>query len=223
MCGRFILKADPAELADFFSLTASLDAPQRFNIAPTQLVVAAAGDAEGRSWRSFRWGLIPAWAKDVKIGSRMINARSETVFDKPAFRSAIRRRCLIPANGFYEWGQAGSGKQPYFICLKDGRLFAIAGIWEHWESPDGEVIESCAILTTEANELMRSFHHRMPIIIDPENFDLWLDPAVTDREPIESLLAPYPSERLTFYPVSRRVDNPRNDQPSLIEPVEEEG
>jgi len=222
MCGRFVMKADPGELTDFFSLAGTLDVSPRYNIAPSQLVAAVAGGTEGRTWRVFCWGLVPSWARDVKIGTRMINARSETVFDKPAFRTAVRRRrCLIPADGFYEWGAIGSVRQPYFISLKDGRPFAMGGIWEHWESPDGDVIESCAILTVEANELMSSFHHRMPVIIDRDEFDRWLDPAVIDRSGIEDLLAQYPSERMICHPVSRLVDNPRHDQPSLIEPAED--
>jgi putative SOS response-associated peptidase YedK len=223
MCGRFVMKADPGELADFFSLAGTVDVVARYNIAPTQLVAAVAGGPDGRAWRVFRWGLVPSWASDVKIGQRMINARSETVFDKPVFRMAIRRRrCLIPADGFYEWGTVGAVRQPYFIRLNDSRPFAMGGIWEHWESPEGDVIESCAILTAPANELMSSFHHRMPVIIDRDQFDRWLDPAVTDRSGIEDLLAPYPSERMACYPVSRLVDNPRHDQPSLIEPTEQE-
>ena len=223
MCGRFVMKTEPGQLAEFFGLAAGLELPARYNIAPTQVVAAVLPEGGKRVFKLLRWGLIPSWAKDIEIGSRLINARAETVFEKPAFRAAVRRRrCLVPADGFYEWGVVGDRKQPFFICMREKNLFAIAAIWEHWESPDGSQIDSCALLTTEANALMRSFHHRMPVILERGDFERWLDPAVEKKEMLEDLLAPYPAERMTFYPLGRLVDNPRNDLPACMAPLDEQ-
>jgi len=164
-----------------------------------------------------RWGLIPHWAKDEKIGYKMLNARSETITDKPAFRAAFKqRRCLIPTTGFYEWKHEGKRKQPYFIKMKSDEQFAFAGIWEIWTNPGGVKIESCAIVTTESNTIISKIHTRMPVIIDPENYDLWLHPD-TEQEQLLSLLKPYPSDKIQTYPVSSFVNSPKNDTPQCIE------
>ncbi|MCC7353120.1 MAG: SOS response-associated peptidase, partial [Anaerolineae bacterium] len=161
-----------------------------------------------------------SWAKDPTIGSRMINARSETVAEKPSFRSAFKsRRCLVPADGFYEWQRQERGKQPFFIRMSEGTPFAIAGLWEHWQGPEGEVIESCTLLTTEANEMMRPLHDRMPVILDPKDYDLWLDPGVQKREILLPLFRPYASEAMIAYPVRPVVNSPANDSPLCIEPL----
>ncbi|MCA9897857.1 MAG: SOS response-associated peptidase [Anaerolineales bacterium] len=192
----------------------------RYNIAPTQPVAAIRLAENGqREFTFFRWGLVPSWAKDLNIGSRMINARSETVAEKPSFRTAFkRRRCLIPADGFYEWQKQGSGKQPMFIRPVAERPFALAGLWEVWRDPDGSVLQTCTILTTTPNELMAPIHNRMPVIVEPEDFDLWLNPE-PDPEQGLHLLRPYPAEKMAAYPVSTVVNNPRNDMPDCIQPI----
>jgi len=222
MCGRFTLSTPPEDLAQQFELPQAPSVEPRYNIAPTQPVAAVRlhPDRGERLLDMLKWGLIPFWAKDPAIGSRMINARSETVAEKPAFRAAFRqRRCLVPADGFYEWQKVGTRKQPYVIRLRDGGPFAIAGLWEHWKGTDGEVIESCTLLTTEANDLLRPVHPRMPVILDPENYALWLDTEVDDTALLESLLHPYAEVPLACYPVSTRVNAPANEGPDLIEPL----
>lgn len=195
----------------------------RYNIAPTQPVAAVrmggSTAAPGRQLTELRWGLIPHWAKDPAIGARMINARAETVTEKPAYKAALRRRrCLIPADGFYEWRKHGRRKQPYFITMQDDRLFALAGLWERWEGSDHSYIESCTVLTTEPNERVRPIHNRMPVIVSPESYDLWLDPAVEDAAPLAPVLRPYPPEPMQSQPVGPVVNNPRNDSPECIAP-----
>lgn len=227
MCGRFALMTPTEALVKLFDVpeTAVENLPPsvpRYNIAPTQPVVAIRLDEHGeRDLTFFHWGLIPSWSKDIQIGSRMINARSETVTEKPSFRTAFkRRRCLIPADGFYEWQKQADGKQPMFIRPSDGaeRPFALAGLWEFWSDPDGGTIQSCTILTTAPNELMAPIHNRMPVIVEPEDFDLWLHPE-PDPEQGLHLLRPYPAEKMTAYPVSTLVNNPRNDTAECIEPL----
>ncbi len=170
-----------------------------------------------------RWGLIPSWAKDPAIGMKLINARAETVAEKPSFRKAFRqRRCLVLADGFYEWQQDGRMKQPYYIRMKDERPFAFAGLWEHWSSSEEQVIETCVLLTTEPNELMAPIHNRMPVIVNPEAYDPWLDQAVHDVPRLTSLLRPYPAEKMMANPVSRFVNNARVDDPRCIEPLKEQ-
>jgi putative SOS response-associated peptidase YedK len=167
-----------------------------------------------------RWGLVPPWASDLSIGYRLLNARAETVADKPAFRAAFRaRRCLIPATGFYEWQKLGKLKQPYHIRLKGREPFAFAGLWERWQEPGGDPIDSCAIITTEANEPMRPLHARIPVILDPDSYDDWLDPRSRDIEALRALLVPYPDEGMTATPVSAFVNNARNEGPQCLEPV----
>jgi putative SOS response-associated peptidase YedK len=173
-----------------------------------------------RELTHFHWGLIPRWAKDPTIGSRMINARSETAAEKPSFRTAFKyRRCLVPSDGFYEWQKVNGSKQPLRIQMAGGGLFAIAGLWEHWQSPDGSEIESCTLLTTEPNDLLQPVHNRMPVILAQEDFDLWLDPGAQHPGEVQPLLRPYPADQMSFYPVSTHVNNPRNEDPQCIEPL----
>lgn len=220
MCGRFSQTASAETLIKYFSITRETGlfrglAP-RYNIAPTQNIAAIRQEEGEHAACLLCWGLIPYWAKDKKVGYKMINARAETAADKPAFRSAFRsRRCLIPASGFYEWRQTSQGKQPYNIRRRDGEPMAFAGLWEHWHQ-GGETIESCTIIVTAANEQMIQLHDRMPVILKPADFDLWLDPAVREKDRLMSLLGPYAGE-LDFYPVSRRVNSPKNDDPGCLE------
>jgi putative SOS response-associated peptidase YedK len=226
MCGRFTLTDPDVGLAVQFNLPEIPDMQPRYNIAPTQPVAAVrvARENQAREIVMLHWGLIPFWAKDPAIGSRMINARAETAAEKPAFRAAFRRRrCLVIADGFYEWQKQNGAKQPFFIHLRDRRAFAFAGLWEHWEGPDGSVIQSCTLLTCEPNDLVRAVHNRMPVILDPAGYDLWLDPQVDDPDAIQPLLRPYPAQRMDAYPVSRFVNSPGNDSPTCIEPLPDAG
>lgn len=220
MCGRYTLTMPVETLAEEFGVAGPLpELSPSYNVAPTQEVAAVLVDGDERHLEMLRWGLIPSWADDPQIGSRMINARSETVAEKPSFRGAFRkRRCLIPADGFYEWQRTGNGKQPYYVRAKDGSPFAFAGLWESW-GRDGEEIRSCTILTTEANEIVGEVHHRMPVIVAPENYEVWLDPDVRDTEWFTALLTPYPAEEMEAYPVSRFVNSPSNDDKRCVEPV----
>lgn len=223
MCGRYTLTADPTELAAYFDLDTVPTLEPRFNIAPTQSVpVIRAVPELGRHLDLVRWGLIPVWAKDRAIGNRMINARADTVAVKPAFRAALRhRRCLVVADGFYEWRQVDGHKQPYWIGFEGRTPFAFAGLWEHWQDrSSGERVESCAIITTDANPLVRTVHDRMPVILPPQHFDAWLDPQQTAAEPLLALLKPHADTDMIAYPVSRNVNNPRNDEAELLAPVE---
>lgn len=228
MCGRYSITTPLEAVQRLFKVAERPNMPARYNVAPTQDVPAVRLGGDGaRHLVSLRWGLIPFWAKEAAIGQRMINARSESAPTKPAFRAAFRRRrCLVVADGFYEWRKpAGKGeaKQPYRVTLKDGGPFAFAGLWEHWRDPqDGTEIESCTILTTDANGVVAPLHDRMPVIVDPADYDTWLD---TGGEPdaAAALLKPYPGDAMRAYPVSRRVNNVANDGPDLIEPLDETG
>ena len=226
MCGRYSLTSPLEELCEVFGFTERPNLAARANIAPSQEVAAVRlgeDESEPRRFVWLRWGLIPAWAKDAGVGSRMINARAETVAEKPAFRAAFRaRRCLILADGFYEWRAEGGRKQPYRIARPDGRPFAFAGLWERWQDPEGgEKVESCSIVTTEANDLLRPIHPRMPVILDEDAFGLWLAPE-TAREAALALLKPCAPGELTCYRVSPRINSPANDDLALIEPLEGE-
>jgi putative SOS response-associated peptidase YedK len=234
MCGRFTLTDPDQELAVQFNLPEIPEMQPRYNIAPTQPVAAvrAVPESEERELVLLRWGLIPFWAKDPKIGARMINARSETVAEKPSFRAAFRRRrCLVLADGFYEWQKLERGKQPFYIRQRDGRPFAFAGLWEHWQEPDDTsgsspsgqrlVIQSCTLLTTAPNDLMRPLHNRMPVILHPSDYELWLEPGVQQPDLLQPLLRAYPPEGLEAYPVSRFVNRPGNDDLRCIEPLAE--
>lgn len=221
MCGRFALIVSGEAVAEQFQLAETPLLAPRYNIAPTQPVAAVRLTPHGqqRELTHFHWGLIPSWAKDSKMSARLINARSETVADKPSFRTAFkRRRCLIPATGFYEWQRLNSSKQPMYIHAADGGLLALAGLWETWHAPDGGEIDSCTILTTEPNELMAPIHNRMPVIIEPADYDMWLDPGDRPEDGLH-LLRPYPTTKLAAYPVSTTVNNPRNDTPNCVTPL----
>jgi putative SOS response-associated peptidase YedK len=219
MCGRFALATEKHILEMLYQLEirSDFDLMPRYNIAPSQKIPACRLSLQHgkRELVNLKWGLVPFWAEDDKIGSRMINARSETAAEKPSFREAFKkRRLLIPVSGFYEWKKEAEAKQPYYICRKDGKPFSLAGLWELWNK-GGTPLESCTILTTEPNELLAPLHNRMPVIISPETYGHWLDPD-TDSTTIQEMLAPYPSEELTAYPVSTLLNNPANDSPDLI-------
>lgn len=221
MCGRFVLRASPQQLQQLFELDSSEPVEPRYNIAPSQPVLAVRESVEGadREMTFLSWGLVPFWADDPKIGNRMINARSETAHEKPSFRAAFKyRRCIIPADGFYEWQKKNGAKQPMLIGLEDDRPFGLAGLWEHWER-DGSVIESCTILTTEPNELLKPIHNRMPVILHPEDYDEWLDRSVQKADPLRHLLRPFPAEKMKTVPVSTHVNNPRNEDPTCVTPL----
>ena len=220
MCGRYTLRTPVDVLAEGFEIEEypSSNTPN-YNVAPTQEIAAVVEEDDKRKLEMFHWGLIPSWAKDPAIGNKMINARAETVSEKPSFRSAFkRRRCLILADGFYEWQKTDDGKQPYHIKMEDDSPFAFAGLWEVWDKY-GEEIRSGTIITTGANDLMSEIHHRMPVILHPEDYGIWLDPDFDEKEPLTSLLKPYPAHAMKAYPVSRRVNKPSNNEPSVLEPA----
>ena len=225
MCGRYRLTAKERYLRDHFGLDEDPAWAPRWNIAPTQ-TVAPIRQNPGEGKRSFcmlRWGLIPYWAKDASIAFKTINAMSETASEKPAFRDAIRRRrCLIPADSFYEWRRIGAReKQPYNFGMSDGPLFAFAGLWDSWRDTNGDVVETCTILTTKPNSLVESVHDRMPVILPQDIYDLWLDPRVTNPAAVANCLKPYEAELMRKYPVSTRVNRPENDDPKCAEEVPE--
>ena len=223
MCGRFALYSKPKTLVRRFETETIPGMEPRYNIAPSQTIPIVRTEAGKRHFAMARWGLIPSWAKDTKIGYSTINARAETVAEKPAFRNAFKhRRCLIPADGFYEW-QAIAGskvKQPWFIALQDREPMVFAGLWERWRSPEGEDLESCSIIVTEANELMKPIHDRMPVILAPEDWDAWLETDAKDAEGLQNLLKPYLAEGMTAWPVSTKVNSPRNDSAECVEALE---
>lgn len=241
MCGRFTIRASAGVIAEQFSLFEVPLFSARFNIAPTQPVPVIRRQtvhSPRRELAWLRWGLIPAWAKDPAIGARLINARAETAAEKPAFRTAFqRRRCLIVADGFYEWQRSGRTKQPHFIHLPDDRPFAFAGIWEAWEEPrsnsrltdegtphsEAEKFETCAILTTAPNELIRPIHDRMPVILSPADYDAWLDPAIQDVRQLMPLLASQSSDALEAYPVGDFVNSPSHDTSQCIQRTMQKG
>jgi putative SOS response-associated peptidase YedK len=218
MCGRFILISSGKNLAEHFGLVTEPEISPRYNIAPTQEVAAIRLGSEniGKSLTYLKWGLVPFWAKDSSIGSSLINARCETVSQKPAFRAAFKsRRCLIPANGFYEWMKMEDRKQPYLIQLVDGSPFAFAGLWERWKNQEGIVLESCAIITTVSNDLLKPIHDRMPVIISRNDYDSWLSQNIPGQE----LCRPYPSSEMTCFPVNPKVNRASYDKPDCIEPA----
>ena len=218
MCGRFTLRTPAHRLAEAFGVRELPNLRPRYNIAPSQDVVAIRRAAEGRELALLRWGLIPFWAKDAAIGNRMINARAETVAEKPAFRAAFRRRrCLIAADGFYEWRKTdGGAKQPYYIRLADDAPFAFAGLWERWAPPDDDAVESCTLITTAANDLLKPIHDRMPVILAPSDHDAWLD---AEAPSAEALLRPYPADDMIAVPIGRLVNDPRSDEAACIAPL----
>jgi putative SOS response-associated peptidase YedK len=218
MCGRFTLTSNLDDLQGRFGfLAGQLDYRPHYNVAPTQQVLAVVNDGQRRA-ELLRWGLIPFWAKDPKIGYRMINAVGETVASKPAFRAAFRRRrCLVLADGFFEWRKVGKKKIPTYIFLKSREPFAFAGIWETWKALDGETVRSCAILTTEPNAFMEPIHNRMPVILSEETEALWLDPMTEEASVLAPLLTPSPPELMDSYPVSDLVNSPKNYGPECIQ------
>lgn len=222
MCGRFTLTSDVNSLQDTFPwVNIPPELTPRFNIAPTQPVAVVPNDGKNRL-DFYNWGLIPSWAKDPDIGSRMINARSETLGEKPAFRAAFRRRrCLVLTDGFYEWQKQPDSKTkiPMYIRLRSEKPFAFAGLWEVWNSKDGSTILSCTIITTEPNELMQSIHNRMPVILLQEDYQTWLTSGEVNQNTLSKLLRPYSADQMVAYPVSTLVNNPRNDLPQCIVPL----
>jgi putative SOS response-associated peptidase YedK len=239
MCGRFTLKTHPDAVSRLFGslsqklLQSTIKFNPSYNIAPTQNVrvarhIAANGSDEeesgavgnrGTELVQLRWGLVPFWAKDLKIGSRMINARCETVATKPSFRSAFKkRRCLVVADGFYEWKKMGDHKQPYYISMSDEQPFCFAGLWEWW-GKDDQRVETCTVITTDANDMMQALHDRMPVIMDPNDFDAWLDPEFQDFEELQNKLTPFDSAEMKAVPVSTFVNKPANNTAACIKPV----
>ena len=222
MCGRYALTIDPGDLQSAFpEFSFPIQVAPRYNIAPSQPILVLPNDGKNQA-DFFVWGLIPSWAKDPSIGNRMINARAETLSEKPAFRSAYKyHRCLIFANGFYEW-QAQPGKKtkvPHFIQLKSGVPFAFAGLWEHWQSTDGSEVRSATIITTEPNELMANLHNRMPVILPANTYAQWIDPAAQSPSRLQNLLIPFPSKEMEAYAVSTLVNSPHNDTEECILPI----
>jgi putative SOS response-associated peptidase YedK len=220
MCGRFAQRTDPKGLAKSFKVAEVPGVEPRYNIAPTQEVLGVYASGDGREMTSYKWGLIPSWAKDTSMGARLINARSETVQEKPAFREAFKkRRCIIPADGFYEWQRTDGKKQPFFFRMRDESPFGFAGLWERWEGEGGQVINSCAILTTEANEVLRPVHDRMPVILQSDDYELWLDEDMRKLDLVKEMLRPYPAKEMVGYSVSTLINSPRNQGAELIEQV----
>jgi putative SOS response-associated peptidase YedK len=222
MCGRFTLTVDPAEMQDAFT---DYEFPAkfapRFNIAPTQPVLAIPNDGQNKA-DFFVWGLIPSWAKDPSIGNRLINARGETLAEKPSFRGSYKyKRCLIIADGFYEWKKQPGTKTkiPHFIHMQDRQPFAFAGLWDEWNSPDGSQIRSCTIVTTEPNDFMSPIHNRMPVILPRDVYAKWLDTTPQTRETLQPLIKPFPDEKMAAYPVSTLVNNPKNDRAECVVPA----
>lgn len=217
MCGRFTLRTPNQIIAEEFMLTADPQLTFKFNIAPTMDVAVVRADAGGRVLSEMRWGLVPFWADDLSIGARMINARGETVAEKPSFRAAYRqRRCLVVADGYYEWTKVAGGKQPYYFHMPEHQPFAFAGLWESWDKGGMGPLETCTIITTQANEQTRPFHDRMPVILDPNDYDRWMLTDATKATDLVDLLVPLSVGRLAIDPVSKFVNNARNDDENCI-------
>ncbi len=223
MCGRYRLSRRKQLVEEYFDTTGEDDWSPRYNIAPTQPipVIRQHPKQPVRQISTMRWGLVPSWAKDASGAASMINARSETAATKPAFRDPLKlRRCLIPADGFYEWSRTGKAKQPYCFEVNDGKLFAFAGIWDRWNDPSGGWIKTCSILTTTPNAVTSAVHDRMPVILDPDSYDLWLDPGMINVQVISELLKPYDARLMRCYPVSTRINHVANDDEECSRPVE---
>lgn len=222
MCGRFTLTLEPGELREAFpGVEIPAEMQPRYNIAPSQPVAVIPNDGKNKL-DFFVWGLIPSWAKDPAIGNRMINARSETLAEKPSFRAAYRRRrCLVLADGFYEWRKepGNKAKTPMYIQMESKEPFAFAGLWEIWHSADGSEVRSCNIITTEPNGLVKQIHNRMPVILPREAYELWLAPEEKDPSELDDLLVPFPAPEMMAYPVSRTVNSPANEGPELVQPI----
>jgi putative SOS response-associated peptidase YedK len=223
MCGRFSQQRPASELAEIFAAEPLVDEPgPRFNIAPTDDALVVVQREERRAITAYRWGLIPHWAESAKVGSRMFNARAETLGASPAFREALgRKRCLVPVDGFYEWQRQGTSRQPFLIGAADGVPLALAGLWSGWRDPVADrVVRSFTIVTAAPNDQVRPLHDRMPVIVPPSAWDIWLDPAIADRSELEAILQPNQAVRLSLRRVSRLVNDVRNDGPELIEEVD---
>jgi putative SOS response-associated peptidase YedK len=217
MCGRYALTSPPAVIAERFGLAWARDVEPHYNIAPSQMIPVVRETAEGRQLAWVKWGLIPSWARDASIGMKLINARAETLADKPAFRNAYHhRRCLVPADAFYEWKPMAGRKQPYCIRLRDRGLFGMAGLWERWVAPDGQVVESCTIVTVDANALVAELHDRMPLILAPDDYAAWL----AAETPEAALPRAGAAEDMLAYPVSPLVSNAKNDVPACLVPID---
>lgn len=215
MRGRYALTSSPSVIAERFRLLWTPEIPPHYNIAPGQMIPVVRQTERGSETAFVQWGLIPSWAKDAAIGMKLINARGETLADKPAFRAAYRRRhCLVPADAFYEWKPVDGRKQPYCIRLADGAPFGMAGLWEHWKDPNGDSVETCTIVTIEANALVAQLHERMPLIVAPDDYDVWL------AAESKGLPRAVPAEMMRYYPVSRLVSNARNDLPACLDPID---
>lgn len=216
MCGRYTLTASIQTIAETFGVPANLETEARYNVAPTQQVVTIMRNGADHL-AMLQWGLIPTWAKDESIGAKMINARAETLAEKPSFKRLLRsRRCLIVADGFYEWKKEYGGKTPMYITMKDGQPFAFAGLWDSWKDQDGQMLRTCTIVTTTPNDIVATIHDRMPAILLPSARDAWLDTDIQDEQALLPLLAPYPADRMTARQVSRMVNSPRVEGPELI-------
>jgi putative SOS response-associated peptidase YedK len=220
MCGRFYLDVTPEDIQDHFGLPAPVQLTPHYNIAPSQSIAAIILEGDRRELVRLHWGLIPSWAKDKKFAYRTINARAESIETKPSFRSAFKyRRCLIPASGFYEWQATSQGKQPYCICSNNGAPFAFAGLYEHWKSNTGEQIDSCTIVVTEAKGSIATIHDRMPVILSPDNYATWLDKETKDAAILKPLLIANEMDNIALYPVSKRVNSPKNNSPENIKSI----
>jgi putative SOS response-associated peptidase YedK len=226
MCGRCTLKAKPEQIKAEFkaTLTEDFSGASRFNIAPSRTIAAVLSRQDERLLTELKWGLIPSWAKDPAIGNQMINARSETITEKPSFREAFKkRRCIVPSSGFYEWKKSsaqGAGKQPFYFYLREKEVFGFAGLWEEWiDRESGELTETCTIITTASNDVLKPVHDRMPVILDETDYDRWLDEKEIDINRLQKLLVPYPAPLMTSHPVSRAVNVASSDEAALILPV----
>jgi putative SOS response-associated peptidase YedK len=220
MCGRFSLTGSERALETEFGAAVPAGYRPRYNIAPTQGVLALLPEG-GRHWEILRWGLIPSWAKDPEIGTKLINARAETLFEKPSFRAAVKqRRCLVIADGFYEWRKTEEGRKiPFYIRLKSQKPFGLAGLWESWKSPGGEMVKTCTIVTTEPNELLKPIHSRMPVMVPKDTEPLWLEARVRSKAELERVLQPYPAAEMELFEVAPLVNSPANDRPECVQPV----
>jgi len=217
MCGRYALKTPVSKLVSHFDLDEAVDVVPRYNIAPGTDIPTIRHSPEGkRVMHLLHWGLVPHWAKDPGIGAKLSNARGETVADKPSFRDAFkRRRCLVPADGFYEWKTEGRQKQPYYFSMKTGEPFALGGVWESWRAPDGRILRTCCLITTEPNEIMLPVHDRMPVIVSPDDCEAWLTGEVDD---VLDLVRPYPTDEMQTWAVSKRVSRSSEEGADLVLP-----
>lgn len=225
MCGRFTLTSDLSDILTTFSINKEnvlFEYSQRYNIAPSQTVAVISNQEGKRKLEGYRWGLVPHWAKDIKIGYSMINARAESLSTKPAFRNLLsRNRVAILSDGFYEWKlQEDGGKQPYRFQLKSRGIYGFAGLYDEWNTPEGELLKSCTIITTRPNDLVSDVHDRMPVLLDPHAVEHWLNPGLTERDKVLNMLNPYPADEMVSYPVSKNVGNVKNINSSLIEPIQ---